>query len=354
MSTSSVESLCCSLFEQSSATTLPSASGIQPVVPLEQRPTASDTERHVAQRMEAFSELLGHDHAAATVLAQQFARDWLTLTAPPPQATTRQRCAAICIVSDNAVALLSPCFLLNSRFALCTVHTTSSPLPEPLSTALSVQSSAPWYTARPPSAARAVLDFASGALVEAHHLPGRGTLYRCLVIGAANEVRRNRIEISLFAFPNSATGPSAIFNVSLRRRCTSCEPSSRECRCPQNTTLQSVSPPFPRDAEPLLPLWLTFAERLHNVLHGTFSISTTASMSRRDSASGPSARFSSFSRSQVPSIAHPTAQQSITVTINDPRISSILSSPVALQSGPAPRPLLPRPGPAIPPTTSTM
>lgn len=328
---------------------------IEPGVQQVTRPAVCDARRHVAHRMDAFSELLGGDHAAAAVIAQPPARDWLRLSSAPPRPTARQRHSSICIVSDNATLVLSPCFLLNSRFALCTVHSASSPLPPPLSVAHSSHSSAPWYIARPSPVARAVVDLLSNTVVEAHRLPGRGILYRALVAGNTMDRGREQPSIILFASPAAPAAPHAVFHVNIRRHCNTCEPLQRNCTCPPVTSLQSVSPPPQHGSDPISPRWLAFAEKLHVAFHGSFAVTTTVTTSRGNMSMGICASLSTSSNAPtVHYVVHPSAQQNVSITINDPRISTMLTFPTTSQAGPSPRPLLPRPDPTMPPTSSTM
>jgi hypothetical protein len=249
--------------------------------------------------------------AAAAVLSDTAARDWLSIPTPPQELSSRVRNSAVCIAIDGDRAFLMPFFLLSDRLALCV---RAGSLHAPVSG---------WWTPFAPNSAisRVVVDVITLAIVEAYHIPNTGVLFRALVCSSngAGEIGSPSAYATFLAVPMAPAATAVV-----HQRTVTSAIYRRDIDWPA-TTLAEASLPPPIDADSVLPPWMHFAERLHLALHGPISIST---------------------RTTLPSATEPAAviideqHCTMTVTINDPDANTVLTTQ---QPPPPPPPLLPRP-----------
>jgi hypothetical protein len=270
--------------------------------------------------MDELANLLGASNAAAAaVLTDTAARDWLSLSSPPHELSIRVRSAAIRIAVDDDRAFLMPFFLLSDRLALCIrIGSTHAPV------------SGWWDPPDPDSAiSRVVVDLVSLAIVEAYHAPQTGVLFRALVCptsGAGSGTTGTAsVTSTLLAAPNTSAAAGL-------ERTTMIAIYRRDLDWPATTLLgASLPPPGNADSVPaVLTSWIHFAEQIHLAFHGPVSITTTVSTTMPGG--------SVVERSEE---EHCT----MTVTINDPEANNVLPTHQEAHQPPPPAPqlILPRP-----------
>lgn len=279
--------------------------------------------------MNDFISMLGEHHTAVHLLSHPVAHQWLTANAPrPARLSTRQRRLAVCVASDGTPAFLSPCFLLNERFALCV---NIGPIQPPVHL---------WWESpsSPPTPARVVVDLVNFVLVESHQLPGSGQVLRALTVEPMASTSFPKSILLAVPTPESEN-QRATAEIVYKRNCSKCLSHSAVCICVRESTLQSASLPGATTDASIPPLWLHFAERFHASMDGSFLVSA-AVLVFSPLVSPPSDVPQPALGTQP--LIHSPVLHNIKVTISDPRSATFFFVP-ALAPPTAPRHLLPRP-----------